>query len=350
MRLLPRLGCAIAALALVLGSAGPTRGALLWTLTASPLTVSTGTQTTFSLRASLTLLGDIRCVEVAVPDSFTVHGAAVVGSNAGNSWVRDVSGNDVRVRATSGGDRLRSIGHFVDFTITATAWSAGSLTWASHSHADEDCEGSGSLVSVPPIVLVTGPPATPTPAPTVAPTPMPTPVPTPVPTPIATPTASPRPPATTAPAAQPSATPRTTPPPSAAEATPSAVSTDARPSASPTASPPPSVVAAPDPRDDAGPSPPARGLGGTTGPTGSFDGRLGVEPPLDRGGVDPAAVPIALGALGLLGSIDIRIVPGLLLGVPGLLVVGFVLLQAIGVLAWIPAIRRLRGQEALAAP
>jgi hypothetical protein len=60
-------------------------------------------------------------------------------------------------------------------------------------------------------------------------------------------------------------------------------------------------------------------------------------------------MPIGLGALGLLESIDIWIVPGLLLGVPGLLVVAFVLLQAIGVLAWIPAIRRLRGDEPEAA-
>jgi hypothetical protein len=57
-------------------------------------------------------------------------------------------------------------------------------------------------------------------------------------------------------------------------------------------------------------------------------------------------MPIALGALGLLGSIDIWIVPGLLLGVPGLLVVAFVILQAVGALAWIPAIRRLRGDHA----
>jgi hypothetical protein len=54
---------------------------------------------------------------------------------------------------------------------------------------------------------------------------------------------------------------------------------------------------------------------------------------------------VALGALGLFGSIDIWIVPGLLLGVPGLLVVAFVALQALGALAWIPAVRRLRGSE-----
>ncbi len=76
-------------------------------------------------------------------------------------------------------------------------------------------------------------------------------------------------------------------------------------------------------------------------------GRIIAEPPPSGDGAVPAPMPIALGALGLLGSIDIWIVPGLLLGVPGLLVVAFVILQAIGAMAWIPAIRRLRGEEEL---
>ena len=74
-------------------------------------------------------------------------------------------------------------------------------------------------------------------------------------------------------------------------------------------------------------------------------GRIIAEPPASESD-GPGSVPIGLGALGLLGSIDIWIVPGLLLGVPGLLVVAFVMLQAIGALAWIPAVRRLRGDEA----
>jgi hypothetical protein len=75
------------------------------------------------------------------------------------------------------------------------------------------------------------------------------------------------------------------------------------------------------------------------------EGRLVAEPPVEAGATDPAPVAFELGALGLLGSIDIWIVPGLLLGVPGLLVVAFVVLQAIGTIGWIPAIRRLRGPQ-----
>ena len=82
------------------------------------------------------------------------------------------------------------------------------------------------------------------------------------------------------------------------------------------------------------------------GPAAPAGGRLVAEPPPDDGRPGPReSVPLGLGALGLLASIDVWIIPGLLLGVPGLLVVAFVLLQAIGALAWIPAVKRLRGDS-----
>jgi len=352
MRRLSRLALATVAVALAVGTVAPVRGAVLWTLTASPLTVTTGTQTTFSLRASLTLLGDIRCVEVEVPGNFTVQGAAVVGSNAGNSWVSEVFGNDVWIRTTSGGDRLRSIGHFVDFTITATAWSTGSRAWGSHAHADEECEGAESLLSVPPVVLVVGPTVTPTPAPTVAPTPAPTAKPTPLPvplptlTPIALPT--PRPTASIGLPPLPVATPKPTAAPSApARPTPTArASTSPSQVASPTPSESPPSASTPRPSgsDEANvvPIPAPRPSGGAGAP---LEGRIIADPASSGDGEAAGGVAVALGALGLLGSIDIWIVPGLLLGVPGLLVVAFVLFQAVGALAWIPAIRRLRGPD-----
>ncbi len=353
MRLLSRIGLAIAALALAVGTAGPARAAVLWTLTASPLTVNAGVQTTFRLRASLTLLGEIRCVEVGVPSNFLVTGSAVTGSNVGDSWVSQVVGNDVFVRTTSGGDRLRSLGDYVEFTITATAWTAGSLAWASHTHDREDCTGPESLLSVPPVVLVLGSAATPMPVPTVAPTPAPTPTPRPSALPSLLPTLPPStvpsvPPIGNLPTPRPStavgtpnasrpASPAPTPsiqPRRDAEATQAASATAvpvrASSSAAPTDSPGEAAVVGP------GDGPP--GGGGTT------TGRILAEPAVPDG--EAAPMPIALGALGLLGSIDIWIVPGLLLGVPGLLVVAFVILQAVGALAWIPAIRRLRGNHA----
>ena len=349
MRTPARWGLAVAAVALAVGTAGPARGAVLWTLTASPLTVTTGVQTTFSLRASMTLLGAIRCVDVGVPGNFTVHGAAVVGSNAG-SWVSQVNGNEVLV-ATSGGG-LRLVGNYVDFTITATATSTGALAWDSHAHAQGDCAGAESLLSVPPVVLVLGPAVTPTPAPTVAPTPPPTPRPTVAPTPVVLPSIPPLPsiqPLPSIPLPGSSATPR----PSSAppEATPDPSAAVTRPSRDPR----PAASDAPEPSDASSPSPDAVGSPRPDDATGlpSGDGaapptgRILAEPPVG-GGTDPAPVPVGLGALGLLASIDIWIVPGLLLGVPGLLVVAFVALQAVGALAWIPAIRRLRGQEVVA--
>jgi hypothetical protein len=58
-------------------------------------------------------------------------------------------------------------------------------------------------------------------------------------------------------------------------------------------------------------------------------------------GAGSAGVSVALGPLGLLGGIDIWAIPGLIIGLPGLLLIAFILLQAVGALAWIPAIRRL---------
>ena len=81
------------------------------------------------------------------------------------------------------------------------------------------------------------------------------------------------------------------------------------------------------------------------------DGQIGALPPEDAGGgfeprpTDTQPIRVTLGPLGLLGGIDVWAIPGMIVGVPGLLVILFVLLQAAGALAWIPAIRRLRGEE-----
>ena len=54
-----------------------------------------------------------------------------------------------------------------------------------------------------------------------------------------------------------------------------------------------------------------------------------------------------LGATGMdvLAGIEIWSVPAATLGVPGILLIVWVALQAGGALAWIPAVRRLRGDE-----
>ncbi|MDH4335106.1 MAG: hypothetical protein OEW24_07600 [Chloroflexota bacterium] len=57
------------------------------------------------------------------------------------------------------------------------------------------------------------------------------------------------------------------------------------------------------------------------------------------GGVD---FGMGIDVLAMLGGPFTWIVPGAAVGVPGLLVILFVALQALGVLTWIPAVRRLR--------
>ncbi len=94
--------------------------ALLWTLTASPLAVSTGTPTTFTLTASNLLLGRIECVTVDVPANFNITTVAMVGSTAGDSWLVRRANNRVIAWTTSGGDRLELLDS-VTFTVTATA-------------------------------------------------------------------------------------------------------------------------------------------------------------------------------------------------------------------------------------
>lgn len=335
------------------GVPSPTRAeSALWTLVATPLTVSTGSPTTFSLTATnedpLVLLSsdaEIGCVRVTLPDIFEVQGAAVVSATTGSTWSASISGRTVTVRTSSGGDRLELLDS-VRFTITALPLSAGELAWSSRAYRDEGCGGSGALLGVPPVVLVIGPAATPTSAPTPTPAPTPSQAPTIAPTPALIPTPTP------------------------------AVSTTPRPRASPAPSPgAPGVspTAGATPRPDGGPSPTATPIE-TPPATGRPDGAVGDDPSPEPGTIGAAppgvaeppdaaeegsrsppgqpaqgarteSIPLSLGPLGLLGTIDVWIVPGLLYGVPGLLVLLFVIAQAAGAAAWLPAIRRLRGDD-----
>lgn len=341
----------------------------LWTLTASPLAATTGATTAFTLvatntdpLASLESDNEIGCVVVDVPPNFAVKAATVVSSSTGDDWVAGFSGNRVKVQTTSGGDRLETL-DWVRFGVTAMPLSTGNLAWGARAYRDQDCGGSGALLDVPPVVLVTGPAVTPTPAPTATPTPTPSPKPTvaptakPTPKPVLTPTPSSSP--TAAATLRPSPTPTPTlsdpaaPAPRSADPERSLVplTTDA-PDGTPAASPSPSAEVTP--TTDATPDAPpaaddesAPGAGGGAAPTGRFAGPIQVG----RGDSDASAggrIPLSLGPLGIRVDLDLWMVPGLLFGVPGLLLI--VLLQFGGALAWIPAIRRLRGQDREPAP
>ncbi len=349
---------------------GTTRAAILWTLTASPLTVSTGVATTFSLTATnedptaaLLSSSEIGCVVVDVPVNFTVSSATVSASSAGGSWFATLAGNRVKIRAGSGGDRLGLL-DWVRFSVRATAQTSGSLTWNANAYRQQDCTGSASLLGVPPIVLVTGPAVTPTPAPTprptVAPTPVPTPTatakptPTPTPTPIVTlPTPSlglPLP--TLLPTAKESesATPR----PTSGESTQPRPRGSARATASP-GSPSPSASGTPDQSDDGpdssdGLAAPSGGDPGSTpgSSSGSTPGTTapGVEVarPVLRGpsiAFQERRLDLSGASVGLLAGLEIWVVPAATIAVPGLLLLLWVALQTAGALAWMPAVRRL---------
>jgi hypothetical protein len=333
--------------------------ALLWTLTASPLAVTTGTPTPFTLTATnADLLAEIGCVVVDVPSNFSVKGAAAVATNANGSWSASRTGNRVRVNADGGGARLEAF-EWVRFTINAVPISAGALAWSSNAYADHDCGGSRSLLGVPPIVVVTGPAVTPTPAPTPAPTPPPTPPPTPAPTaaptlppilptltplptlppilptppPPATPTPRPTPTPTATPGSGPTARPTTSLPP--ASASPSAGSAA---TAAPAATPSPSPAAGAGSVGAGGsPPPPAAEIGALNAPgSGMFTTpRRGGS----SGGVDLGLTASTLGSLGALGWT----VPTLAVSVPGLLLLLAIAAQTLGGVVWLPLVRRKIG-------
>jgi hypothetical protein len=331
--------------------------ALLWTVTASPLTVATGTPTTFTLVASNLLLGRIECVVVDVPANFSITTVGMVGSTAGDSWLVRRANNRVIAWTTSGGDRLELLDS-VTFTVTATALSAGSLAWAAAAHDRQDCTGAGSLLGVPPVVLVTGPAATPTPIPTPVPTPTP-PLATPTPTPPL-PTLGPTPIPTVLPLPSipvplptiglpgiPGLTPRPRPSP-----TPAPVASTAAPnppsnpdaSASPGA-PAPASAAAP-PGGGLPGSPPSAGTGAP--PLAGLVGLpvVNAQPVTPRVAFGEPELELGLGPLALLSGSPTWVVPVATLGGPGLIVLLWVAAQAGGASVWIPAARRLRGNDA----
>ena len=342
---------AVVVLAVILAlvaSIGVARGAsLLWSLTASPLTATTGVQRAFTLTATnedplaaLDSSREIGCVVVDVPGNFTVAAATVTGSNAGDSWhVDPMAGNRVIVHADSGGDRLELLG-WVRFVVTATPFNTGSLAWNARAFRQQDCTGAAAVLGVPPIVIVSGAPITPTPEPTPVPTPKPTPKPTPRPTPTPLPVPLP-----SLPVPLPSIgeSPRPEP-----EPTRSPTSSASQPSAEPKASEDGGTGRGRGIDPDGAPPPPSsRGSGGP-GTGGGGAAPIGADAPrvaFDEPQLDPGSLDVDL-----LAGVEIWSVPAATLGVPGILLIVWVALQAVGALAWIPAVKRLRGDEDEAGP
>jgi hypothetical protein len=367
------VGAVLMAAALLLGGpAAVSAESVLWTLTASPLAANTGVQTTFTLTATnddplaaLLSSSEIGCVVLDVPSNFSVKGAVVTGSNSGGSWhVDSIVGNRVTVHADSGGDRLELLG-WVRFTVTATALSTGSLTWNARAFRAQDCTGSGALLGVPPIVVVSGPAVTPTPVP--VPTPPPTPAPTPTVAPTSAPTPTPTPVLPSLPLPLPSlplplpsidiqptprptpgATPLSTPRPTS---TPAVNGQEPSRSLAPGATPGATPLGAPGSPEDSSTSPipsPSDADGfpaavPTIPGAGPVTGDPAEGPP--RVGFEAGEVELGLGTMGLMDIAIVWVVPAATIAGPGLLLLIVVALQATGALAWVPAVRRLRGDD-----
>lgn len=98
---------------------------------------------------------------------------------------------------------------------------------------------------------------------------------------------------------------------------------------------------------------PGDGSSGGTGPGGGGDGGSAVPVQIGPGGLGVRTATDSgdgLGDLGvrILGGLDVSqiwFVPAGLLGGPGLLVILWVALQVTAGMAWLPATRRLRGDE-----
>lgn len=320
------LAPAMAVVAIVT-SATPALGLLLWTLTATPLSASSGVATTFILTATnLDLLTELGCLEVDLPESFSIVGASAENASNGDAWEAIVFPNKVAAHSLSGGGRLE-LGQSITFTITAIATQAGTWTWPNHAHRQQDCT-TPEEIGVPLSILVLPGATPPPPAPEPTPTPKPTPTPTPTPILPVDPLPSILPSLPTLPTIRPTPTPAPT----------------TRPTPSPTPSPSETPLAAP------GENVPATSPGGERGsPSGPGAGasgagavRLAVDQPDGSGG---SAGEVSLGPLGVIDGLTVWAIPGAIVGGPGLLVILWVVLQTGVALAWVPAVRRMRGKD-----
>lgn len=297
------------------------QAAFLWTLVVTPVTVTQGQSKVFSFTATnQDILSRLGCLEVDLPTSFVTTSIGTPVASNGDPWVSSLSGNSVVVQSTSGGGRLRTT-DTVTFSITAVPTAGGAFLWTTHAHTRQDCNGTDQIGASLAVIVM------PAPTPTPIVTPMPTPTPPRTPAPIATPSPLATPAATQKP--RPTGTPASTP--TAGDGVPVDESPTPR-----SGDPSPT----PDASDGVRPSPPA--------PGGSGNGdaaALRLAPFNDPAGGVSNDLGIGLEAMGQLDGAFVWFVPGAAVGVPGLLVILFVVAQAIGALAWIPAVRRMGGDD-----
>jgi predicted RNA-binding protein with TRAM domain len=277
-----------------------TQAAVLWSLSVAPSSATQNESTVFKFTASdLDVTARLGCLDVDFPPSFVIEALGTPTASNGVAWVSSQIGNTVVAHSTTGGGRLNP-GQTVTFTVTASPGDPGAFLFTTHGHAQQDCTGVELPHAPLAFTVLPAPKGTPIPTPITTPDAS-TPVPTPTPRPNATPT-----PGESVPAADPSPTP---------DPADSARSSPVAPK----------------------PSPAASGSGGT------IEVRVAPLGKSPDGGSDNMGT--GLDGLAMLDGPFVWFVPGAAVGVPGLLVIVFVVLQGVGALAWIPAVRRLGGDK-----
>ena len=339
-----RLAASMVPLVLVLAAAaGPGRAAVTgWSIVLSPTTIAVAEAT--PIKATFTNLGgpdgtrELGCVRISVPLTFTISSASVTARPQNSEWSASVGLGTVTITSPSGGDRLPPDGRTsVTAAITVLALTPGTYTWTANAYRQGDCrDGFSEPISLKVVVELDllPPPTLPPILPTALPTILSTALPTLLPTPRPTPTVSPSSTATVAPGPTPTAPPPSTVPPAGA---PLPVATDAHPNDSPSGSPGESNgsgatpgVTAESPRPTPSASADA-GLAMPAGPTGPSDG-----------GTPP--ITLTSGFETPVGDGFEWAVPGLVLSVPGLLIVlAAIGGQLVGAAAWLPIVRRRIG-------
>ncbi len=301
---------------------------IVYTLVAAPAIATADVVTSFNMTLT-NVVGpdDLGCLEVELPAEYEIHAVSDPVASNGRNWSSSSDGNTVVVWSNSGGGRLEIL-ESATFTITARPKEAGVTMWSNHAHRSQDCDDSEAIgIPVEVVVLI------PLPTPTLVPTPIPTALPTLVPTPR--PTVVPTPDPTTPPVVA---------PPRPPAATPAPVTTP-DPTPDPTPVPTPRPERSPSIESDQAPVGPASGGGPPPASTTSAGTGTGtVHVALDR---DEAGGPgaLALAAASILVGASVFAVPAAVLGGPGLLLILFVVLQTAGALGWVPAVRRLRGED-----
>jgi len=300
----------------------------VWTVTAAPLTLDQDVPTQVSLTVTAVGGTTIGCVRFKIPSDFEV-----VDAQGPAPWTLDpiVTGPPAQVvfHVTKDPQRLtKGASAVFKITVIATKVSAGTWTASAYEKFDPSSKAAGPDIGLGGFVVV----PTPTPRPTPAPTPRPTPAPTPRRTAAPTATTAPTSPPGGQPAGTPHATSVTSAPGSVEPSvSPSPSATEPGPSLGPAATPGAPIggvsVPSPPPPPPAGPT---RTTSWATVPAGEA-----------RGSVSPAAIAGLLGSLGVFEWL----VPSVLLGLPGLLLIVTVVAQTSGALAWIPVVRRKLGTD-----